>query len=109
VNASPAPRKEAPDDTPQAARRLSGWARFAIYAGALTLCVFVAFFVGTAHFESTRCSGAGFDGDCELAGLEGVLWAGAAVVVGATAIAIAEVYRARRRRIERRLNGAVSA
>ena len=101
--------KEATNEAPRPARSLSAWARFTIYVSALVLAMFVAFFAGTSHFETTQCSGPGFGGECDLAGLEGLLWAGIALVLGVIAIAIAEVARARRQRVARRLNGAPSA
>jgi len=101
--------KEATDKNPRPARSLSAWARFAIYVSALVFAMFVAFFTGTAHFQTTQCSGPGFDGECDIAVLEGLLWAGIAFMVGTISIVIAEVAKARRQRGERRLNGAASA
>ena len=101
--------REPTNETPHPARSLSAWTRFAICVSALVLAMFVAFFAGAAHFETTQCSGPGFDGECDLAGLEGLLWTGIAFVLGMIAIVIAEVARARRQRVARRLNGAPGA
>jgi hypothetical protein len=94
------PRFLSPRATDEArpARELTGWARFAVYSTALVVAGFAAFHAGAAHFEATECSGPGFDGECDVAALEGLAWAGAVfilVVVAATAV---EVTRARRRR-----------
>lgn len=101
--------KEATNEAPRTGRSLTGWARVAIYVSALTLVMFVAFFVGTAHFESSQCSGPDFGGECDLAVLEGLLWAGGAFVLGTVTIAIAEVSRSHKRRAGRRLDGPVNA
>lgn len=63
----------------------------------LAVVVPVAFAVGVAHFEATQCSGVGFDGECDLGGLEGLLWAAGALVLGAVAWVADGVRRSRRR------------
>lgn len=92
---------EATEEGPRPERSLSAWARSAIYMTALTLSMFVAFFAGAAHFEATQCSGRDFDGECDVAALEGLLWTGIALVLGLIAIVVAEVSRGRRQRVAR--------
>jgi hypothetical protein len=79
---------------------LSGQARALSYLGLSLLVVFSAFVLGMAHFESTQCSGPEFDGECDLAGLEGMVWGMAALVCTAVVIAILEVIRLRRGRVD---------
>ncbi|WP_182525284.1 hypothetical protein [Nocardioides dongkuii] len=88
---------DAIDGAPHSAGRLSGGARAAIYVSALVLTMLMAYVAGTTHFETTQC-GPDVDGECDVAALEGLLWAGAALVLGVVAIVLAEVARARRRR-----------
>lgn len=61
----------------------------------LAVVVPVAFALGTAHFEATQCSGVGFDGECDLGGVEGILWAAGALVLGSMAWVADGVRRAR--------------
>lgn len=68
----------------------SRWARGVAYIVGVVLVVLTAFNLGVARFESTSCSAPGFDGECDLAGLEGSLWAAAALVVAVAAIAVLE-------------------
>ncbi len=75
---------------------MSGWVRALAYVGSTLIVVFAAFFLGTAHFESTQCSGPNFDGECDVAAIAGFLWAAAAVVLMAVAVATLEVLRRRR-------------
>lgn len=79
--------------------RLSGWARVLVYLDVSVLVVFTAFFLGTAHFESTECSGTDFNGECDVAVIEGFLWGAAATVFMAVAVVILEVVRIRRTRV----------
>ncbi len=94
------PRFVSPRTTDEAgpARELTGWARFAVYSATLVVVVFAAFHAGMAHFEATACRGPGFDGECDVAALEGVVWAGAALVLVVVAATFLEVERARRSR-----------
>jgi hypothetical protein len=62
----------------------------------LAVAVPVAFVAGMGHFEATQCSGAGFDGECDVAALEGLLWAGGAAVLGVLAWVADGVRRSRR-------------
>lgn len=80
---------------------LSTWARASLYLCALAGALFAAFVIGTAHFEATQCSGPDFGGECDLAGLEGLLWSSGALVLGVVAIIVNEVVLARRRRAAR--------
>jgi hypothetical protein len=66
----------------------SPWARAAIYAGLTVVILFAAYYSGTAHYEASQCSAP--YGECDLAGLEGVVWAGAAFVAIAIAVGMAE-------------------
>ena len=78
---------------------ISGWTRFLIYLAVSLVVVFAAFFLGTGHFETTQCSGPDFGGECDVAPLEGLLWAAAAIVLMLVAVIALEVVRIRRRRI----------
>lgn len=79
-------------------RALSPWARAVVYLCALVLVVFVAFLQGVAHFESTECSGPDFGGECDLAGIEGLLWAAVAFILVVAVVATTEVVLTRKRR-----------
>lgn len=83
--------------------------RVAVYVSALTVGMLVAFSLGAAHFESTRCSGPELSGECDLAGLEGIWWAAGALVLGIVAIVVAEAVRSRKRRAGRRLEQPIGA
>jgi hypothetical protein len=72
--------------------------RVVAYLGAAVLISITAFFVGTAHFDRTNCSGPDFDGECDLAPLEGLMWAAAAIVLVIVTAVVLEVVRLRRRR-----------
>lgn len=82
-------------------RTLSPWARVAGYATSLVAAMFAAFHAGVAHFESTHCSGPDFDGECDVAALEGLLWTGVGFLLMLAAIVIGESVRARRPRRQR--------
>ncbi|MEJ7706148.1 MAG: hypothetical protein WKF82_02045 [Nocardioidaceae bacterium] len=82
----------------RATRMLSGWARVLAYLGVSMLVAFSAFFLGAAHFESTECSGPDFGGECDVALIEGLVWAAAAIVVMTVAVVIMEVVRVRKSR-----------
>jgi hypothetical protein len=84
---------------------LTAWARASIYLCAIAGVTFIAFVIGTAHFEATQCSGPDFGAECDLAGLEGLLWAAGALLLGVVAIVVAEVVRAARRRTGRTTAG----
>ncbi|GAA2146597.1 hypothetical protein GCM10009844_22870 [Nocardioides koreensis] len=94
-NTDPRNETAGPADT---ANTMSAWARMGVYAFALIVAVVAAFFAGMAHFEATKCSGPDFGGECDLAGLEGVMWSAAVLVLAVIAIAITEGVRARNRR-----------
>ncbi len=68
------------------------------YLATLLLLPVLAFFVGMARYDSANCSGPGFDGECDVAAVEGLLWAAAAFGVACVAVLIIEVRLARRRR-----------
>lgn len=82
-------------------RGLTAWARASLYLCALAVAMFIAFGIGIAHFEATQCSGPEFGGECDLAALEGLLWAAGALVLGVIAILVMEVRGARSRRADR--------
>lgn len=81
--------------------RLTAWARGSLYLCALAAGMFVAFLLGAAHFEATQCKEPG-GGECDIALLEGMLWAAAALLLGIAAIAVAEIRLALTRRASRR-------
>jgi hypothetical protein len=65
--------------------------RFAAYVAWLAAAVAVAFALGMARFEAVNCEGSG--GECDLAALEGLWWAAAALALGAAVIVVLEVRR----------------
>lgn len=69
---------------------MTGWARFVAYLSATVALVFVAFFMGVAHFEYTECRGPG-DGECDLAALGGFVWSAGALLLAVVTITVAEV------------------
>ncbi|WP_435770626.1 hypothetical protein [Nocardioides sp. SYSU DS0651] len=83
-------------------RRLTAWARIAIYTTTIVVGMYVAFGAGSAHFEAENCSAPDFDGECDLAALEGVVWAGAVLVLGTATALVVELVRFWRVRAERR-------
>ena len=66
------------------------------YLCGLVAVMLVAFVVGTAHFEATQCSSG--DGECDLAGVEGVLWAVSALALYLLTSIAYWVYRSAQRR-----------
>lgn len=76
-------------------RRLTGWARATGYASALVVGMYVAFGLGSDHFESVHCSGPGWDGDCDTSSIEGLVWAGGVLLVGLTLVVVVELIRRR--------------
>ncbi|HEU4810932.1 MAG TPA: hypothetical protein VFT00_02205 [Nocardioides sp.] len=74
-----------------------GWVRSLIYLGAVVVGAIVAFPLGVQNFERRECSAPDFDGECDVAGLEGLAWSVAAIVVVLVAIVIAEIALRRRR------------
>lgn len=82
-------------------RTLTTWARASLYLCALVVAMFIVFGIGVAHFEATQCSGPEFDGECDLAAIEGLLGAAGALVLGVIAILVMEVSGAVRRRAAR--------
>ena len=79
---------------------LTAWARGSLYLCALAAGTFVAFLLGAAHFEATQCNEPG-GGECDIALLEGVLWAGGALLLGVAVIVVTEIRLALRRRAPR--------
>ncbi|GAB2868213.1 hypothetical protein [Nocardioides pacificus] len=87
-----------------AARRLTAWARVSLHALALVVLVLTAFTAGAEHFSDTHCSGPDFDGECDVAALEGLLWVAVATVLFAVVVTVVEVRLARRRPQEHQLS-----
>jgi hypothetical protein len=98
------PSLRTPLDDPGSAdpgRGISGWARAVGYLTALVVVTGLALYLGILHFEHTEC--AGTHGDCELGGLEGLVWATLAFVAMLVVIAVTEVVvRVRRARAHNR-------
>lgn len=65
--------------------------RFFRYAVALGIAVIAGFFLGTSVFGALYCGAPEFDGECDVAGLSGVLWAVGALILGLVVIAVLEV------------------
>jgi hypothetical protein len=86
----------------RAAAQAKVWVPVPIHLGASALVTLVAFGLGTAHFQSTQCGGPDFDGECDLAGLEGMVWAAAAIglmtLAGIVIFIVAHVRKSRARR-----------
>lgn len=59
----------------------------------------VAFYAGTQFETSRSCSAPNFDGECDLAGLAGIIWAAAFIVAAVILMFVTELMllRARRR------------
>lgn len=68
------------------------------YLFALALLGTVVGVAGGVLFDATQCSGADFDGECELAGFAAIWYALIAVAAGTVLIGLAEIVRAFRRR-----------
>lgn len=58
-----------------------GLLRLVLYVAGTALLSMLAFGLGAAHFDATRCDGPEVT-DCDLAGLEGLIWAAVTVVLG---------------------------
>lgn len=80
--------------------RLTAWARGSLYLCALAAGMFVAFLLGAAHFEATQCNEPG-GGECDIALLEGMLWAAGALLLGVAVIAVTEIRLMLRQRARR--------
>lgn len=78
---------------------LTPWARAVAYLIGLIVVLLVAFSAGIAHYEDTHCVGG--DGECDVAFVEGLLWAAMPLVLSVAAITTTEVVRAKRRRRRR--------
>lgn len=57
----------------------------------------MAFSLGVENFERQECSGPDFDGECDVAVLEGLVWSVAAFVVVLVGIIITELALLRHR------------
>ncbi len=78
-------------------RGISGWARLGIYAAVLLVGVLVAFYVGMER-DSAVCDRPDFDGECDIAGLVGLVWGVVAFLVLVTAFVAIEVVHDLRKR-----------
>ena len=67
-------------------------ARFSAYLAGTAAAVVVAFSLGYARFEAVNCDGGV---ECDLAPLEGLLWAAVALVAAVVAVVVLEVRRQR--------------
>ncbi len=86
-------RVTSPTSTP----RLSSGQRLGIYLGALIVIPVLMFVVGMSDFESRNCNIPNEYVECDVAGVEGMVWAFFAfLAVGATCL-VAEVVIRRRR------------
>jgi hypothetical protein len=72
-------------------------ARLAGYVVTSAAVAYVAFQVGAQRYDSTYCDGPDV-GDCDLGGLQGLVWSVVAVLVVLVVVAVAEVALAVRRR-----------
>ena len=54
--------------------------------------------MGAQHFSAVNCSGADFDGECDVAGVVGMVWAFAGFVTVCLAVLVSELMRTIRRR-----------
>lgn len=86
----PLPAAPAPAGANARVAVMSGWARGVAYIGVVVLVVLTSFNLGISHFESTSCSAPDFDGECDLAVLEGLLWAAAAFLAAVVLAAVLE-------------------
>lgn len=68
------------------------------YLFALALLGTVGGVAGGVLFDATQCSGADFDGECDLVGLAAIRYALIAVAIGAVLIVLVETARVFRRR-----------
>lgn len=96
------PDTAAPDGSParQEGAHLTAWARGILYLCALAVGMFIAFLLGAAHFHATQCNGPG-GGECDIAPLEGMVWAAGALLLGVVVIVIVEIRSALTRRPSR--------
>jgi uncharacterized membrane protein len=76
--------------------------RVAFYLCGTFLLMYVAFGLGIAHFEATECKDS--TGDCDLAGLEGLVWSVIALPVSVVAVLVIELVLHRRRKQRREAN-----
>lgn len=85
----------APLATPGPETAVQRVGRYLLVLALLGVVVGVA---GGVVFDATQCSGADFDGECDLAGFAAIWYALIAVAVGAVLIGLVEILRAFRRR-----------
>lgn len=74
-----------------------GGARLVGWLVATVVATWVAFQLGSDHFYRQNCTGPDFDGECDIAAFEGILWAGVTVLAMAT-LTLVDTVRQRRRR-----------
>lgn len=52
----------------------SPWPSVLVFVGGAIGLPVVSFFLGIWHFESVNCSAPDFDGECDVAAIEGLVW-----------------------------------
>jgi hypothetical protein len=72
--------------------------RLLLYIVVCAVLVLVAFWLGVEHFERVNCSGSGFEGECDLAALEGLVWSAIALALAGMGSVLVEVSLALKRR-----------
>lgn len=74
--------------------RSTGWAL--LWVAGLVVLPVVAFQLGVERFHRANCSAPGFDGECDLGVLEGLVWA-VATVLAYCALTLVVAWLRRRR------------
>ncbi len=74
------------------------WPRLLANAAALVAVPVLAFIVGEKHYSAVNCSGADFDGECDVAAVEGMVSAFGGFVLACLAVLASEPRRTIRRR-----------
>ncbi|GAW48279.1 MULTISPECIES: hypothetical protein [unclassified Nocardioides] len=72
--------------------------RFFVYGVVVLAATVASFLAGAARYATSNCDDPDWGAECDLAGLEGLLWAGVALVLGAAVIIALEVRRWRSQR-----------
>lgn len=84
-------------DTSQAPNGIPAIARGTAYVVVLVALPVVAFAMGAAHFEAVNCSSPDFDGECDVAAIEGLVWSVVSLVGAGVVVLIIELRLAKRR------------
>lgn len=85
----------------EAGFRMSASARGLGYLCGSALVLVIAFAAGMRHYTKTQCQGPDSGGDCDLAGLEGMVWAAVALAVFVLLVGVVEAARLSARRKDR--------